>query len=59
MYLVRMATKTRSGLIKVTINLRARDVAFAKRVARARAVPYQHVVRGWVSDGVERVEARK
>jgi predicted DNA binding CopG/RHH family protein len=39
------------GLVIVNLRLRKKDVAEAKRQARALGVPYQHLIRAWVAAG--------
>lgn len=46
--------KSVEALVLITIRLRASDVAHARVVARRMAIPYQHVIRGWVGQGALR-----
>jgi predicted DNA binding CopG/RHH family protein len=46
-------------LVLVGIRLMKRDIAEAKRVARERAIPYQHVVRAWVAEKAERARVKR
>jgi hypothetical protein len=47
------------NLVLVSLRLMKQDVAEAKRAARALAVPYQHVVRGWVAEAAKRERLRR
>lgn len=44
----------KSQIMKITINLRTRDVSRARELAKTQAIPYQHVIRRWVAEGAER-----
>lgn len=39
----------------VAIRLRKHDIAVAKRLSRAQAIPYQHIVRSWVAVGAAKI----
>lgn len=43
-----------NNLTLVTLRLLKSDLAVARKLGRARAIPYTHVLRGWVSDGAVR-----
>jgi len=42
----------------VNMRLRRQDIHTARVVARARVIPYQHVIRGWVSEMAKRERER-
>lgn len=44
-----------AGIRPITIRLRERDVAVARREGKRRALPYQAVVREWVAKAAESV----
>jgi hypothetical protein len=48
-----------SDLIAIHMRFRRQDVDAARRIAKERAMPYQHVLRGWVADRAELEHARK
>lgn len=48
--------KSVEALVLITIRLRASDVEHARCVARRMAIPYQHVIRGWVGQGATRAQ---
>lgn len=50
--------KSVEALVLITIRLRAKDVEKARSVARQMAIPYQHVIRGWVGQGASRSQRR-
>jgi len=37
----------------ISINLLKRDLRVAKKIAIDRGIPYQHVIRAWVTRGAE------
>ena len=41
------------NLVFLSINLLKRDVRVAKKIAEKRGIPYQHVIRAWVTHGAE------
>lgn len=40
----------------VAIRLRMQDIAVARRRSRQLGIPYQHIVRRWVTEGAARPE---
>jgi hypothetical protein len=48
-----MPRKKDLGLILINLRLRKKDVAQAKRLAKERNIPYQHVIRTWVASAAE------
>jgi predicted DNA binding CopG/RHH family protein len=46
-------------LVLVGIRLMKRDIAEAKRIGQARAIPYQHVIRAWVAEKAERARVKR
>lgn len=40
-------------LVIITLRVRKQDVAKARKVAKTEAIPYQHVLRRWISSGAE------
>lgn len=44
----------RAELVLITIRLRKADVDHARAEAAQAAIPYQHVIRGWVAQGAAR-----
>ncbi len=46
-------------LVLVNLRLRKKDVAEARREAQRLSIPYQHVIRGWVSEGADASLARR
>jgi len=41
------------SLERITIRLRVADVRRARDEGKRLAIPYQHVIRGWVADAAE------
>jgi len=50
--------KTRGDLINISLRLRSADVRRARELASRLAIPYQHVIRGWVADAAEATKKR-
>jgi hypothetical protein len=46
-------------LVAIHMRFRRQDVDAARRIAKERAMPYQHVLRGWVTDRAELEHTRK
>jgi hypothetical protein len=46
-------------LVLVSLRLMKQDIAEAKRLARSLAIPYQHVIRGWVADMAQQARLRR
>ena len=57
-YTFKKMPRVKSPDLKViNIRLKASDVRLARQIARTRTIPYQHVIRGWVSDGAAKAKA--
>ena len=51
MYTIQVPRPKNPNLVLVNLRLRRGDVVEAKEHAVRMAVPYQHVIRGWVAAG--------
>jgi len=53
-----MVRAASSDLVIITLRLRVVDVRRARAEAKKMAIPYQHVIRGWVATAAERKRSR-
>lgn len=53
-----MPREKSTNLVLITIRLTAEAVKHARTVAKRLAIPYQHVIRGWVTDAANEAKAQ-
>jgi predicted DNA binding CopG/RHH family protein len=55
----RRVTLQRTRKKPVTLRLEERQIALAKRLAHAKSLSYQALMRSWISEGIARMESER
>ena len=52
-------TKERSKTKRITLRLRVSQIEAAKEIAKKKDIPYQTLMRSWITEGIRREQAKE